>query len=462
VYCNRTLNLRSIKAIGYDMDYTLVHYHVEAWERRSYDHLQAKLAELGWPVRDLTFDPAFGMRGLILDLARGNLVKADRFGYVKHAYHGTGELSFEDQRQQYARVVVDLAEPRWVFQNTHFSLSEARMYAQLVDLLDARALPGTMGYAELYRILKSNLDEAHMEGELKAEVAADPDRFVRRDPETAAALLDQHHAGKKLMLVTNSEWAYTRDMMAYAFDPYLPTGWSWQKLFDLVIVAAQKPSFFTGRAPLFKVESEDGLVRPCVGGIREPGAYLGGNAQQVEDWLGCAGAEILYIGDHVYGDVHLSKSIRRWRTGLILSEMETEVAAVASYAGQQAELSRLMDEKEALEVKAAWARLRLQRLEAGYGSPDAVTASELHAALHRLRRAQEELDDRIGPLARSAAELLNPRWGLLMRTGNDKSHLARQVERHADIYTSRVSNFLFATPFAYFRARRGSLPHDPA
>ena len=28
VFCNRTLNLRSIRAIGYDMDYTLVHYHV--------------------------------------------------------------------------------------------------------------------------------------------------------------------------------------------------------------------------------------------------------------------------------------------------------------------------------------------------------------------------------------------------------------------------------------------------
>ncbi len=35
VYCNRTLNLRSIRAIGYDMDYTLIHYHVEEWERRA-------------------------------------------------------------------------------------------------------------------------------------------------------------------------------------------------------------------------------------------------------------------------------------------------------------------------------------------------------------------------------------------------------------------------------------------
>lgn len=34
VYTSRTLNLRAIKAIGYDLDYTLVHYDVEAWEGR--------------------------------------------------------------------------------------------------------------------------------------------------------------------------------------------------------------------------------------------------------------------------------------------------------------------------------------------------------------------------------------------------------------------------------------------
>jgi 5'-nucleotidase len=54
----------------------------------------------------------------------------------------------------------------------------------------------------------------------------------------------------------------------------------------------------------------------------------------------------------------------------------------------------------------------------------------------------------------------NPTWGPLMRAGNDKSLFARQVERYADIYTSRVSNFLAQTPFAYLRAARGSLPHD--
>jgi hypothetical protein len=49
-----------------------------------------------------------------------------------------------------------------------------------------------------------------------------------------------------------------------------------------------------------------------------------------------------------------------------------------------------------------------------------------------------------------------------MRAGNDKSHLAQQVERFADIYTSRVSNFLYETPFGYLRAPHGNLPHDDA
>jgi 5'-nucleotidase len=50
IFCNRTLNLRSIKAIGYDMDYTLVHYKVGAWERRAYEYLQKKLLAEGYPV----------------------------------------------------------------------------------------------------------------------------------------------------------------------------------------------------------------------------------------------------------------------------------------------------------------------------------------------------------------------------------------------------------------------------
>ncbi len=118
-----------------------------------------------------------------------------------------------------------------------------------------------------------------------------------------------------------------------------------------------------------------------------------------------------------------------------------------------------MATKEELEAKQCQARLELQRQQ--HRSPPAARTRELVITLGKLRERLEALDTEIVPLVRSSAELFNPNWGPLLRAGNDKSHLARQVERSADIYTSRVSNFLHATPFAYLRASRGSMPHDP-
>ena len=342
VFCNRTLNLRSIGAIGYDMDYTLIHYDIEAWERRAYEHLRQKLADAGWPVAGLAFDKDLSIRGLVIDTELGNVVKANRFGYVKRAFHGTTPLDFERQRSTYARAVVDLAEPRWVFLNTLFSLSEACMYAQLVELLDRRLLPEVLGYADLYRRVKSALDATHMEGQLKAEIIANPDAFVHADPELPLALLDQRAAGKKLMVVTNSEWGYTSAMMSWAFDRYLPAGMTWRGLFDVVIVGARKPEFFSHSAPLFEVVSDDGLLRPTVHGLEPGKAYMGGHAVLVERLLGLSGDEILYVGDHIYTDVHVSKSIRRWRTALILRELEDEMRATAAARVDDQRISALM------------------------------------------------------------------------------------------------------------------------
>ena len=36
IFCNRTMNMRAIRAVGFDMDYTLVHYDVAEWEGRAY------------------------------------------------------------------------------------------------------------------------------------------------------------------------------------------------------------------------------------------------------------------------------------------------------------------------------------------------------------------------------------------------------------------------------------------
>jgi HAD superfamily 5'-nucleotidase-like hydrolase len=452
--------MRQLKAIGYDMDYTLIHYDVEVWERRAYEYTQARLAKMGWPVEHLRFDPEMVIRGLIVDTERGNVVKANRFGFVKKAMHGTRVLDFQEQRTSYARTIVDLSGSRWVFLNTLFSLSEGCMYAQLVDMLDEGKLPGPMGYAELYKQVRLSTDKTHMEGALKAEIMADPARFVVLDAEIPLALLDQKSAGKKLMLVTNSEWSYTRAMMTFAFDPFLG-GSTWRELFDVVIVSARKPEFFSGHAPFFEVATEEGLLRPDVGKIVPGKAYLGGSAAELERHLGISGDDVLYVGDHMFGDVHVTNRVLRWRTGLVLRELENEVDALARFARTEQLLADRMRQKETMEDEMSQLKLLLQRKRAGYGPPVERRADEIEQQVAAMRSKLVALDAEIAPMAKGAAELHHPVWGPLTRAGNDKSHLARQIERYADIYTSRVSNFLHATPFVYLRSPRGSLPHDP-
>jgi 5'-nucleotidase len=458
VFCNRTLNMRSIQVVGCDMDYTLVHYDSQRWERSAYEYMKRAFVARGWPVAALVFDPELVSLGLVMDLELGNLVKANRFGHVRNASHGTAMLGFEGWRDAYGTAPIDLGESRWQFMNTLFSLSEACLYTQLVDLLDQGKLEPGLSYRALYAEVRTVLDATHLEGALKAEILARPEDYVILDDELAVALLELRAAGKKLLLITNSEWTYTQSMMSYAFDRFMPTG-SWRDLFEIVIVQARKPEFFSRSAPVFRlVDERHNRYTPHLGPLRSGEVYLGGDARLVEASLGAEPDHILYIGDHIFADVHVSKDLLRWRTALVVRELEKELEGLAAFRGGQARLDAAMAEKGLLEHQLS--SLRLAHLRNTRSLPPGFDPEASSGEIRALRSRLVELDQRIAPLAKVSSELLSPRWGPLMRCGNDKSHLARQIERYADVYMSRVSNLLAYTPFAYLRAPRITLPHE--
>jgi len=453
VFANRTLNFRSLAAIGYDLDYTLVHYHHLEWEGRAYHHARLRLADGGWPVEGLEFDPGRAIQGLVIDLQLGNLLKVTRFGYVIRAEHGERALGFDEVRRAYAGEFVDLREPRWVFLNTLFSLSEATLFCQLVDLADRGEVAGVVGYDDIYAAVRNAIGEAHEAGDLKADIVADPSRFVDPDPAVLTTLRDQRAAGKHLMLISNSDWDYVSRICAHAFDPHLESGETWRDLFDTVVVSAGKPGFFAEGSRWYRVVDEAaGLLRPHFGPLETGGVFVGGSARGVEASLGVSGDEILYVGDHLFGDVHASKSMLRWRTALVMRELEDELAALRDFAPREVRLVELMTEKESLETKVS--EIRLDRLR-GEGDKRALDREE-----NRARAALSRIDEEITPLAVESGRLSHPRWGLLMRAGVDKSLFARQVERHADIYMSRVSDLQAVGPYAFLRAFRSPLPHD--
>jgi 5'-nucleotidase len=461
VYCNRTLNLRRIRAIGYDMDYTLIHYKVEEWERAAFDHAARYLATLGWPTDALRFDAASVIQGLVVDTEKGNIVKPTRFGYIVRAQHGGHALSYEQVRDQYGSTSVDLEEDRWQFLHTLFSLSEGCLYLQCTDLLDRGLIAGTLGYRDLYRTIRKAISEVHTRGELKREIISSPERFVVPDPDVGMTLLDQKSAGKVLMLVSNSDWRYANAILTFAIDPFLPDRLTWRDLFDFVIVEARKPRFFLGQQAVFvMVDENEGLLQSHGEQLVRGAIHIGGDARRVEESLGLSGAEILYVGDHMFGDVNVSKSTLRWRTGLVVRELESEIEALLRFRPEEQRLRDLMAQKSILDGEIA--QLRLDRLRARSGVvADSPQDPNLEKIIRRQTTRSAKLDTAITPLARAANELGNPTWGPLLRSGNDKSLFALQLEAHADIYTSRVSNLLRITPFGYLRASRSSLPHDP-
>ncbi|KAI3790269.1 hypothetical protein L2E82_03190 [Cichorium intybus] len=74
----------------------------------------------------------------------------------------------------------------------------------------------------------------HVEGQLKNEIMSKPHLSVEPDPELPLALLDQKEAGKRLLLITNSDYIFTDKMMRHSFNRFLPNDMNWRDLFEMV------------------------------------------------------------------------------------------------------------------------------------------------------------------------------------------------------------------------------------
>ena len=231
----------------------------------------------------------------------------------------------------------------------------------------------------MYDDVRSTLDGIHAEGTMKSLIMGDPERYVVLEPETPLALLDQKHAGKKLILITELRVGLHQRDDDLRVRP-VPSGRHdlARALFDVVIVAARKPMFFGDRNRLFEVvDEEKGLLAPSPHRLTDGGVFLGGSARLVEEHFGLTGNDILYVGDHLFGDVQASKERRQWADRTDPPRDEDEIQSLYEFAPTQARLTRLMKEKEAAEREVGALRLALQRRRRGYADEDAPEEAAL-------------------------------------------------------------------------------------
>ena len=112
IFTNRNLKLKGIKAVGFDMDYTIAKYRSPEIEKLTFKKSIEKLVyEKHYPKELLDFEyrDNFAIRGLIFDIKHGNILKTNKFRYVKRFYHGFQKYSKKERKKLYTNKKLDLS-----------------------------------------------------------------------------------------------------------------------------------------------------------------------------------------------------------------------------------------------------------------------------------------------------------------------------------------------------------------
>lgn len=451
VFVNRILNMKKIKYIGLDMDHTLIRYHSHRSEALVYQLVIDRLIEFKhYPndIKKLVFNFNDAIRGLVVDSKNGNLLKLSRYGAIRKSFHGTKPIDFTEQQLHYRSIYVDLNDANYIAIDTSFSIAFAVLYAQLVDLKDAN--PSVFpSYAEMAQDVLKCVDMAHADGSMKAVITQNLEQYVIKDQLLVDGLRWYIQHGKKIFLLTNSDYQYTKTLLDYAINPFMPKGKNWTDLFEYVVTLANKPRFFYDNLRFLRVNPFDATMTNLNGPI-VPGIYQGGCASKFTQDLKIAGDEILYIGDHIYGDIVRLKKDCNWRTALVVEELGQEIASQAQGINIEQLIAEEMQNKLLLEH--AYVGLCTKRID--------EQTEEYDAEIQRLHAQLLLKDEELTRLLESHQQLFNPRWDRVFRAGAEESYFAYQVERFACIYMEKLSDLFEHSPLTYFRAKRRILAHD--
>uniref|UniRef100_A0A8B9JZS6 Cytosolic purine 5'-nucleotidase n=1 Tax=Astyanax mexicanus TaxID=7994 RepID=A0A8B9JZS6_ASTMX len=416
--------MEKIKCFGFDMDYTLAVYKSPEYESLGFDLTVERLVSIGYPQELLNFvyDPSFPTRGLVFDTTYGNLLKVDAYGNILVLI----------LKELYPNKFIQRGDTeRFYILNTLFNLPETYLFACLVDFFtncsrytscETGFKDGDlfMSFKSMFQDVRDAVDWVHFKGSLKEKTVENLEKYVVKDVKLPL-LLSRMNEVAKVFLATNSDCKYTDKIMTYLFDfPHGSPHRPWQSYFDLILVDARKPVFFGEGTVLRQVDTTTGRLKigTYTGPLQHGIVYSGGSSDIVCDLLGAKGKDILYIGDHIFGDILKSKKRQGWRTFLVIPELAQELHVWT-------DKSSLFEELQSLDI--------FLDCEVCVCFPQKVT---------------HDMDMCYGMM------------GSLFRSGSRQTLFASQVMRYADLYAATFINLLYY-PFSYlFRAAHVQMPHE--
>jgi HAD superfamily 5'-nucleotidase-like hydrolase len=452
--------MTSISWVGFDMDYTLAIYDQGRMDSLSVVETVKRLVQRGYPgyLEKVTYDYRFPIRGLLVDKRYGHILKMNRFKVVRKGWHGMSPLPKETLRELYVERRIRPQTSRFHWIDTLFGLSEVTAYAAIVEALEKRG--ERVDFGQLFRDVRESIDEAHRDGSIYKEVLGNVSQFIYRDPHLAETLHKLRSAGKKLFLLTNSPWTYTDSVMRYLLGGGAPEYPSWRHYFDVVIVAAQKPSWFKEGRPL--MERDGAVLRDLRGPLERGHIYEGGNLRDFERLIGVPGSGVLYVGDHIYGDMLRSKKESAWRTAMIIQELDAELEAHERSLADIARQRHLEEARDNLEDELRYYQLRWKELSKSSGAPAGEDDERVRVKreIERIRGELREIQSEHSKLRDVVDRSFHPYWGSLLKQDNELSIFGLQVETYADVYMRRVSCLRHYSPMQFFRSPHDLMPHE--
>lgn len=436
IYATNELRLRDVDVFGFDYDYTLAEYS-EQLGFKIYEIAQEILvSQKKYPkdIYSLPYDPNFAIRGLHYDVKTGFIMKLDGFHRIAldTVHYGHERVSQDQVLSVYQGLHVPMdffygANARLRQLTDIFSMPEVTLLANLIQYFKDNDIVFAPNH--LYWDVKKAISAVHKSGLIHRAVMNDVDKYLRPNPNITKWLNNLLQGKKKLFLTTNSAFGFVDCGMNKII------GKDWRDLFEVVIVTASKPAYFTSNNPFRLFDLHRNVPDwGMVSSLEKGKVYQGGNVDDFTRMTGWAGGNVLYFGDHVYTDLQDPSQKHGWRTGAVIRELTYEVEKINSPDFQR---------------ELAW-NMRLQNL---------------------CERLQFLVPDRSDPTLRqwfvefgaSSGKLrnfLNPRFGSVFRTKQAPTYFSRRLYRFADVYTSSIDNFLPTSPWHTIYPRRHLMPHE--
>ncbi|XP_055323821.1 5'-nucleotidase domain-containing protein 1 [Sitodiplosis mosellana] len=345
------MKLTDYDCIGFDLDNTLLRYKLTEMVELEYRVLSHFLIDVkGYPSkyleRPMVENIDFLQKGLIIDFARGNILKIAYDGYISKACHGTRQLTDDEIVDIYGKdrswqVTSDfcknlleawhgpLADDMRTLLD-YFDMPASLVFARIVDTLDDangnRPLPKYNIWPDILDGLGEIFTWEHFENDRSkyfASVKSDPGKYIHRSSDALKKWLTELRKHKTIFLLTGSHVDFASFTSSYAF------GKDWRNYFDVIVCYAKKPGFFTkDRAFLRSHDTEETNEEIDPSKLKLGDVYTQGNWNGLMQCLAqkskTTTPKVLYVGDNLIQDVYSPNEYSKADTIALAEEMMAE------------------------------------------------------------------------------------------------------------------------------------------